>query len=318
MTTPEEYALTFLERRHLERGGRAMILFSPNIEDADQLRALTNDIACAADRPALIAVDQEFSPIVRRLTDDMITPLPEPDEVLEMTLGEVYLAGVTLGHEMLAFGINVDLAPVIDVVSIDNPALRTRHLGNDPAVIGPIGAAFVTGLLESGVVAVPKHFPGHGASETDPHYETSVIFTERLDLEAIDWPPFFAAFDAGAPAVLVGHPVYTALDALRPASLSAEVYRLLRDEFAFDGVAITDALAMKALEGYGDAGDIALMALEAGADLLLLEDPEVVEEVVAAIMRAVVAGDLPDDRLLEASGRVDALADRAARLECRT
>ncbi|MEX2323510.1 MAG: glycoside hydrolase family 3 N-terminal domain-containing protein [Acidimicrobiia bacterium] len=316
MTTPEDLALGFLERQHLERGGRAMILFKPNIEDLDQLRALTNDIACAVDGPALIAIDQEFSPIVRRLTDDMVTPLPLPEEALEMTLDEIHAAAVTLGAEMLAFGINVDLAPVIDVVAIDNPSLRTRHLGDDPVLVGAIGAAFVTGLLEAGVVPVPKHFPGHGGSETDPHYETSVIFSERIDLERIDWPPFVDAFAAGAPAVLVGHPVYPALDALRPASLSAPVYRILRDEFSFGGVAITDALSMTALEELGDAGEIALMALEAGADLLLLEDPEVVEEVVAAIMRAVIAGDLPAERLLEASQRVDELAAWATRLPC--
>ncbi|HUG74996.1 MAG TPA: glycoside hydrolase family 3 N-terminal domain-containing protein [Acidimicrobiia bacterium] len=316
MTTPEDLALGFLERRHLERGGRAMILFKPNIEDPNQLRALTNEIACAVDGPALVAIDQEFSPTVRRLTDDMITPLPLPEEALEMTLDEIHAAAVTLGAEMLDFGINVDLAPVIDVVSIDNPVLRTRHLGDDPDLVGAIGAAFVTGLLEAGVVPVPKHFPGHGGSETDPHYETSVILSERIDLESIDWPPFVDAFAAGAPAVLVGHPVYPALDALRPASLSAQVYRILRDEFAFGGVAITDALAMKALEDLGDPGEIALMALEAGADLLLLEDPEVVEEVVAAIRRAVVAGDLPAGRLIEASARVDELAAWATRLEC--
>jgi beta-glucosidase-like glycosyl hydrolase len=246
----------------------------------------------------------------------MITPLPLPEEALEMTLGQIYLAAVTLGAEMLSFGINVNLAPVIDVVSIENPALRTRHLGDDPDIVGSIGAAFITGLLEAGVVAVPKHFPGHGGSETDPHYDTSVIFSERIDLESIDWPPFFEAFAAGAPAVLVGHPVYPALDALRPASLSAPVYRILRDEFAFGGVAITDALAMTALEELGDPGEIALMAIEAGADLLLLEDPEAVEEVVAAIMRAVIAGELATDRLIEASERVDELAAKATPLEC--
>jgi beta-N-acetylhexosaminidase len=316
MTTPQDLTLGFLERRHLERGGRAMILFSPNIEDPDQLRALTDGIACAASGPALIAIDQEFSPIVRRLTDDMITPLPLPEEALEMTLDQIHQAAVTLGAEMLTFGINVNLAPVIDVVAIENPALRTRHLGDDPDLVGAIGAAFVAGLLEAGVVPVPKHFPGHGGSEADPHYETSVILSERADLERIDWPPFVVAFATGAPAVIVGHPVYAALDALRPASLSAAVYGILREEFAFDGVAITDALGMTALEELGDPGEVALMALEAGADLLLLEDPELVEQVVAAIMRAVVAGDLPADRLLEANQRVDDLAAGATRLEC--
>jgi beta-N-acetylhexosaminidase len=316
MSTPMGTSLTVDEREHLARGGRSVLLFAPNIEDPVQLTMLTAEVACATERPPLIAVDHELGASVRRLGAEMVTPLPDTDEARSMTPTAVQSAALRLGREMLNFGVNVDFAPVVDVVTGVNPVLVGRHLGDDPDVVSTVGAAFVAGLGEAGVIAVPKHFPGHGRTVTDPHDEPAVIDATERDLEFTDWPPFEAVFAAGAPAVMVGHPVYTAIDASLPASLSPAVYRLLRDRFGFDGVAVTDALGMRALEGFGGPGEIAVAALSAGADLLLFEDPLVVEEVVTAIALAVLDGILGRDRLTEAADRVDALADGAARVRC--
>jgi beta-N-acetylhexosaminidase len=316
MVTLRSTSLSAEEREHLARGGRSVILFGPNIAEPAQVTMLTADIACAAGRPPLIAVDHELGVEVRRLGGGMVSPLPTPDEALAMTPEDVRSAAIRLGREMLNLGINVDLAPVVDVVDGPNPVLAGRHLGADPEAVATVGAAFVAGLSDAGVVAVPKHFPGHGRTVTDPHDESAVVHATMRDLEFTDWPPFDAAFAAGAPAVMVGHPVYTAIDDAAPASLSPAVYQLLRQRFEFDGVAVTDALGMAALAGLGDPGQIAVAALAAGADLLVFEDPLIVESVVDAVMRAALDRSLPRDRLAEAAARVDALAESAARVRC--
>ncbi len=299
---------------HLAAGGRSLILFDGNIGSAAQLRSLTGAAACAADGPLLVAVDQELG-VVARLRG-LVTPLPTTAEALEMTPLELELTGQLLGDEMLALGVNMDLAPVLDVVAESSPALNGRHLGADPEVVASLGTAFMRGLEQAGVVAVPKHFPGHGRAVTDPHAETTYVGASLEDLEAVDFVPFEAAFAAGARAVMVGHPIYAALDPDHPASLSPLVLALLRERFGFEGVAITDSLSMAGVSAGRDPGDLAVAALAAGEDLLLVKDPAVVEDTVAAIVAAVATGDLALARLQKAASRVRALAAAAAPISC--
>lgn len=299
---------------HLTAGGRAVILFSENISDAAQLRTLTSDVACAANAPVLIAVDHEIGAVAR--LEGLVTALPSGEEALTMGPGELRDAGSRLGAEMLGLGINVDLAPVLDVVRGPNPALEDRHLGDDPDVVAELGTAFLTGLADAGVGAVAKHFPGHGLTPTDPHGETSVIEAGLDELRSIDWLPFRRAVDAGVPAVMIGHPIYTAIDPTLPASLSPEVYRLLRAELGFRGVAVTDAINMAAVAESRAASEIALDALVAGADLLINPDWSQTEPTVATIVSAVARGELPLERLVEAAGRVEAWAATVGRIDC--
>lgn len=301
-------------RSQLGAGAAGLVLFGDNIDGAESLRALTGAAACAAGGPLLIAVDQELG-IVDRL-DGLISPLPSIDEVRAMPLEEVEAVAERLGRDMLGLGINVDLAPVVDVVTGDNPVLAGRNLGSDPAEVGAIGAAFVRGLTRAGVVAVPKHFPGHGRSTVDPHQMVTPIDASRADLEAVDFPPFADVFAAGAPAVMVGHPVYRALDPDRPASLSSAVLALLREDFGFEGVAMTDSLSMAGVATGRTPGEIAVQALRAGEDLLLVVDPAQVGPMAAAIIAAVEGGDLSLTRLAEASARVRALAETAGQIAC--
>lgn len=299
---------------HLAAGGQGLILFDANVGSAEQVRSLTRQAACAAAGPLLVAVDQEIGPVAR--LRGLVTPLPSTAETLEMTPLELEITGQLLGDEMLALGINVDLAPVLDVVSGLNPALEDRHLGADPEVVAALGTAFLRGLEQAGVIAVPKHFPGHGRSATDPHDETTRIATSLEELEAVDFLPFQAVFAAGARAVIVGHPIYAALDSALPASISPAVLALLRDGFGFGGVAVTDSLAMAGVAEGRDPGDLAVAALAAGEDLLLVVDPSLVEDTVTAIVAAVATGELTLERLQEASSRVRALAAAATPIAC--
>jgi beta-N-acetylhexosaminidase len=299
---------------HLAAGGQSLILFAGDIGTAAQLRSLTREAACAASGPLLIAVDQELGPVAR--LRGLVTPLPTTAEALEMTPLELELTGQLLGDEMLALGINVDLAPVLDVVAGSSPALNGRHLGSDPQVVAELGTAFLRGLEQAGVVAVPKHFPGHGRAVTDPHAEAAYVDASLADLEAVDFVPFEAAFAAGARAVMVGHPIYAAIDPNLPASMSPAVLTLLRERFGFNGVAMTDSLSMAGVAQGRDPGQLAAAALAAGEDLLLVVDPAAVEDTVAAIVAAVATGDLTLARLQEAASRVRALAAAAAPIPC--
>jgi beta-N-acetylhexosaminidase len=298
----------------LAAGAAGLILFAANIEGAAGLRELTGAAACAADRPLLIAVDQELGPVARLA--GLVTPLPTNTEAQSMSPLELELTGQLLGEEMLDLGVNVDLAPVIDVVQGYNPVLADRHLGADPRVVGELGAAFLQGLRQAGVIAVPKHFPGHGRSTTDPHGGVVRIEASLADLAAVDFPPFAAVFAAGAAAVMVGHPIYQAIDPDLPASLSSGVLSLLRLRFGFDGVAVTDSLSMAGVAEGRAPGELAVLALAAGEDLLLVVDPAQVQPMVAAIVAAVATGDLMLERLQEASARVDRLVASAAPVLC--
>lgn len=298
----------------LAAGVAGLILFAGNIGGADRLRALTGAAACAAAGPLLVAVDQELGPVAR--LRGLVTPLPSTAEAVNLSPLELELTGQLLGEQMLALGVNVDLAPVVDVVQGDNPVLAGRHLGGDPQLVGELGAAFLRGLQQAGVIAVPKHFPGHGRSTTDPHGMVTRINASAEELAAVDFPPFAAVIAAGARAIMVGHPIYPALDPDLPASLSPAVLALLRGRFSFDGVAITDSLSMTGVAQSRDPGELAVLALRAGEDLLLVADPSQVEPMVAAIVAAVATGDLPRERLREASARVRGLAEAAAPIPC--
>jgi beta-N-acetylhexosaminidase len=299
---------------HLTAGGPGVLLLGDDIGTAAQVRSLTRAASCAAAGPLLIAVDQELG-VVARLRG-LVTALPSAAEALEMTPEELELTGQLLGDEMLALGINVDFAPVLDVVAGPNPALEGRHLGADPEVVAELGLAFWRGLELAGVIAVPKHFPGHGRAVADPHDEVARVGAPLADLQAVDFLPFSAAVAAGARAIMVGHPIYEALDPGLPASLSPVVLALLRDDFGFGGVAITDALNMAGATLGRDPGDLAVAALAAGEDLLLVIDPAQIERTVAAIVAAVATGSLSLERLQEAAARVRALAAAAAPIAC--
>jgi beta-N-acetylhexosaminidase len=300
---------------HLAAGGAGIILFDRNVVSAEQLRALTSAAGCAAEHPLLVAVDQEPGPIAR-LGDDLVSRLPAPAQALSLQPETWAGVAAVLGEELIALGINMDLAPIVDVVSGSNPVLEGRHFGDDPELVAEFGSAFVEGLAQAGVIGVLKHFPGHGRSATDPHTGVVRIDASAGDLAEADWVPFEMGIEQGARAVMLGHPIYDAIDPELPASISPVVLSLLRTRFAFDGVAITDSLSMPGVAEGRTPGELAVMALAAGEDLLLVEAPFHVEPMLDEIVAAVADGRLSLDRLQEAATRVAALAESAGRVAC--
>lgn len=294
----------------LADGGRAIIVFRKNLSSQAQVAELTSAMACAAEAPVLIAVDQEPGRVERLASIGISSPPVDSarDEFIADTL--------TMGEAMAAIGINMDLAPVVDVARGSNPVLVGRNFGPDPDVVAARGVDFQQALGSLGIITTAKHFPGHGLSTVDPHHQVTPIDVDLATLEAVDFPPFQSAIDSGIGAVMVGHPIYEALDPDNPASLSPAVLELLRTRFGFEGVAITDAFSMAGVREGRTLGQVTVEALVAGEDLLIVDNPGEVEPVVAVIEASVADGTLSRERLAQAAGRVRRLAESALPVVC--
>jgi len=286
------------------------VFLRANAADADGLAALTDELHSAAPGhlPLLIGADQEGGQLVGLGHDT--TRFPGA-----MALGAADDPGLTeatgraMGRELRALGITVDYAPVCDVaVEPDNISLGTRAFGSDPAAIGRHAAALTRGLQEGGVVATPKHFPGFGAVDVDPHFELASIDLDIDGLEGRELVPFRAALEAGAGMVMSGHVALPAItgDRSLPATVSRFVmHDLLRVRLGFNGVSITDAMDMKAVaQGVGGVVD-SIVALRAGVDLLLMTpDRAAQKRLEDGLRQAAVRGLVPASRVRASQRRL--------------
>ena len=214
--------------------------------------------------------------------------------------------GRCTGREARALGLNWVLGPVCDVNNNPaNPVINVRAWGEDPSTAAALAAAFVRGVRAEGVLSCAKHFPGHGDTSDDSHLALPLLPHSRERLNAVELPPFAACIAAGVDAVMTGHLVLPALDAERPATLSkALLTDLLRHDLGFNGLVVTDALVMEAISGHYGPAEAAVLALEAGADLVLM--PADAQAAIHAIAAAVEAGRL-------SLGQLEASAERRQR-----
>ncbi len=296
-----------------------IILFSRNIRDADQLADLTQQLQRVArssghPAPLFIATDQENG-LVRRLGPDATT-FPG-----NMALGAIgseemaYQVARASGEELLAQGINMNFAPVADVNNNPaNPVIGVRSFGEDPQLVARLTAAAVRGYRDAGVIATLKHFPGHGDTAVDSHLALPTVPHTMERLRALELVPFQAGIAAGADCVMIAHLLLPRLMSGEnvPATLSPTVVRsLLRDQCAFDGVAVTDCLEMDAVSRTVGVPRGAVMALTAGNDLVLISHHhELQHAALAAVREALRAGMLSADAVAGAAERVLTLKRR--------
>lgn len=313
-------ALTDAMRATLARipvGG--VVLFGKNIADAGQLAAFTADLQAAGRVPLLLAVDEEGG-AVARLANSGALDLPRYESAAAVGAEgpeAVRTMYRTIGGYLRDFGFALDFAPVADVnTNPDNPVIGSRAFSADPQTAAACVRAAVEGLGEAGVLACLKHFPGHGDTAQDSHEEAAVTEKTLAALRSGEWTPFAAGIAAGAPLVMVGH--ITAPNALPPAEsdrlagFSATVLNdWLRGELGFEGLVVTDSLAMGAVTRRYSPGEAALAALQAGADLLLM--PADLEEAYTAVVQAVESGRWAESELDARVERILA-AKRAAGL----
>jgi len=301
----------------LGRGLAGVTLFGLNVANSTQVAQLTARLREATDEP-VIAIDEEGGDVTR-IAHRTGSPYPG-----NAALGAVDDTGLTreiyraLGGDLAAVGINMNLAPSVDVNSAaDNPVIGTRSFGADTALVARHAAAAVAGLQSAGVAACAKHFPGHGSTVIDSHHELALIDGDLDDLRRRDLPPFIAAIEAGVQAIMPGHLRVPGLTGGQPATWSAAALTgLLRGELGFTGVIITDALEMRAVSDPHGVPEAAVRTVAAGADLLCLgrdQDEQMYLAVRGAIADAVSEGRLPSARLEEAGARVATLRSWLAR-----
>lgn len=293
----------------------AISLFSDNVSAPDSLTALTNamqqTIISAGGPPLLIAIDQEGGVVARLAPEYGFTQWPTPLVMGAAGAEAARQVGAAVGQELAAVGINMNLAPVADLETTrDNPILARRAFGSDPHMVGEAVAGYISGLQSAGVLATAKHFPGHGGTALDSHAELPRIDFSLERIESTELEPFRRAIEAGSAVVMVGHLWYPALDPApnTPASLSQPVITgLLRDQLGYDGIIMTDALDMNAIDLSFSFLDAVERAVAAGADLLALGPaigPDVAAQAMQRIEEAVASGRISEAVIDAAAGRI--------------
>ncbi|MFJ6794459.1 glycoside hydrolase family 3 protein [Streptomyces sp. NPDC091268] len=299
--------------RRVAEGLTAVGLFGRNITSPEQLAALTAQLRGERE-DVLVAIDEEGGDVTR-LEVGGGSSFPG-----NLALGAVDDTGLTrdvareLGRRLAECGVNLNWAPSADVNSNpDNPVIGVRSFGADTHLAARHTAAYVEGLQAAGVAACTKHFPGHGDTNVDSHHALPRIDVDLDTLQARELIPFKAAIEAGTKAVMSAHILVPALDPARPATLSPQILTgLLRKELGYEGLIVTDGMEMHAIAGtYGiERGSV--LAIAAGADAICvgggLADEATVLRLRDALVAAVRAGTLPQERLAEAAARVRALA----------
>lgn len=274
-----------------------IVIRGRNIASASQLQDLTRFLSDLSPSPFLICTEEggDTSAIAGKLSDNV----PESLEQLAKrhALSEVYAVWGYIATYMKELGLNMNMAPVLDMmVSGDNSQLSGRCAGSDRNTVSQYGYQALKGLTDSGVIAVVKHFPGTGRA-TAPTGDSIVTVTasEKLLYEN-DLMPFRLAFAAGAPCVLVSSAVYSAIAPDTPACFSDRIVKgLLRDEMGFEGVVISDDLSSTALTGAYTQRQIAVNAVKAGCDMLLL--PQSTDKAVRYLTEAVVNGEINEEQI---------------------
>jgi beta-N-acetylhexosaminidase len=314
-------------RKFLQDGGKAALLGETRAEyvargmsderrsseTADTVKNLIGELADLVGTDLLVAMDQEVTGINR--LHDMVSPVPSLDEVHRLDSADIVRLTRRLGEEMITLGVNMNFAPVLDVMTGPNGWLDGRHFGDDEKEVARIGSAFVTGMHGAGVVVTAKHFPGHRGCGHDPAVEVGTVSANVDGLER-DLLPFRAVIDAGVPAVMIGPTIIEAVDASLPSSRSATTIALLRNELGFTGLIVTDDLNSASNARGVSIPTAAVEALAAGADLLLITGQTSAEgdldAIANAIVEAVNAGIVAPSRLLAAATAVATAASRAA------
>jgi beta-N-acetylhexosaminidase len=295
------------------------IIFKRNVQDKQQLHQLCDELkqACRTnDLPApLISIDQEGGSVTRlpppfaQFADARILAESSNPEKELLSYAD------TCSRELLEAGINMNLAPVLDVCAAGHDYfMERRSLGEDPARVVQLGVLVVNAMQQLGIAACAKHFPGLGAAVIDPHLELPQVTRPLTQLRAIDLPPFAAAIAAGVAAIMTSHTIYHSLDPAMPATLSPKILTgLLRNELGYDGLIITDDLEMGAIEREQPLSAAALQALTAGADLLLIcHDHAKVHSAFEAVVVGLEKGILTSAQLQKSITRIAEVRRRFA------
>ena len=278
-----------------------VILFSRNIWNRKQTKKLIRKLQKNAAMPLFISVDEEGGDVARignnkKMKTDTFPTMEEIGKTQDADY--VYYMASTIASQIGELGFNVDFAPVADVwTNAENQVIGDRSFGSDPELVSDMASAEIRGFHEAGIRTAVKHFPGHGDTAEDSHSGYAYSYRTAEEQRTLEWKPFQAGIGAQTEFVMVGHiccPNITDSDI--PASLSEElVTGILREELGFDGIVVTDAMNMGAITEHYAAGEASALAIEAGADMILM--PEDLSEAYTAVLQAVKEGKISEERI---------------------
>lgn len=298
----------------LARGVGGVVYFARNVGTPAEVLELNRDIKRIANRPLLIAVDQEGGQVARLRSG--FTELP-PLRVVGAT-GSAVLAGELgklLARELRAVGFDMNYAPVLDIdTNPQNPVIGARSLGRTPELVSELGLALALGLQTAGVAACGKHFPGHGDTSQDSHLELPQLAHPMERLERAELAPFRAAAQGGIAAFMTAHVIFEAIDSKYPASMSRAVLTgILRQKLAYDGLIVTDDIEMKAIADNYGVEEAVLLGLSAGVDhFLCCHTAALAHRAIDAVLHALESGSLSPQTLHGATRRFGNLLSRYA------
>ena len=284
-----------------------VVVFGKNIKTSDQLKELTAALQRAAKTPLFLAVDEEGGQVAR-LANHAAIHVPEYKSAAAVGASrnteDAADMGRTIGGYLADYGFSMDFAPVADVnTNPDNPIIGDRAFSSDAGEAAAMAGAMAEGLASQGVIPVYKHFPGHGDTAEDSHLGIAVINKTAEELMECEWLPYLTN-DLTGSAVMVGHIAAPSITGdMTPASLSrVMVTDYLRGELGFQGLVITDSLAMAGITQDHTSGEAAVLALEAGCDVLLM--PEELDQAYDAVLHAVETGEITEERIDESVLRI--------------
>ena len=275
---------------------------------AIEIRERTEQLQRWAEIPLLLAADIEEGVGQRFAGATWFPPPMALGEIAktDFPLAQAYATkmGKVTAQEALAVGLNWVLAPVVDVNNNpDNPVINVRSFGETPETVQALTEAYITGVQTEAILTTAKHFPGHGDTATDSHLKLPVLDVGTERLATIELPPFQSAIVQGVDAVMSAHLLVPAWDETLPATLSGTILtQQLRLNLGFEGLIVTDALIMGALNEIASPEAVAILAVEAGADILMMPDEP--ERAIAAIMDAVNSGRLSPQRISASVARI--------------
>ncbi len=288
-----------------------LILFERNFENPEQLTRLIGDLQKLAlstppFAPLFISVDQEGGRVSRLAPP--FTRFPDPcclGIARSESLAERF--GLALGREMRAVGINVDYAPVLDInTNPDNPIIGKRAFSKEPEWASILGVAFMRGFKGAGVLAVGKHFPGHGDTSQDSHLTLPSVDRDAETLENVELGPFRSAIENGLEIIMTAHVIYRAWDEKLPATFSIPILQgLLREKLGFKGLIISDDLEMKAVQDNIPFESFATLGTQAGIDLFLVcHDTRKVTNFLTQMIQDVETGKIPESVIDRSVNRI--------------
>lgn len=277
------------------------IFFAENFTNQANTHALMEEINKTAKVPYLLSIDQEGGRVQRLKTQEdieveTIPPMSEIGETKDINLA--YETGYKIGNDLKKYGLNMDFAPVVDTLTnTENKSILGRSFGSDYNLVSDMGLSLAKGLKEAGIIPVYKHFPGHGSTTVDSHYDLPVLSKTKEELLNSDLIPFQNAINNDAEVIMIGHlAIPNITQDQTPSSLSKEIITdLLKEEMGYKGLVVTDALNMKALTKYYTEPEIYEKAINAGVDLLLM--PEHPLETITWIKEQVESGKIKKEKI---------------------